>query len=213
MQQELLPLFPLQVVLFPRGVLPLHIFEERYKEMIGDAIATRSEFGVVLAKDKGIAHIGCTASVTQVLHRYPDGRMDILTEGRRRFEILMLNEEKDYLRAPVHFFDDEETGPLEEDLVRRATEAFRALRDVVRDEAEAELSPEGPQASFLLAQGIPDLDFLQALLQTRSERVRLQQLVQYLDEYIPRRRHIEQVRAIAPRNGRGRHGAPPPDIE
>ena len=90
MQQELLPLFPLQVVLFPRTALPLHIFEERYKQMIADVLRGKSEFGVVLAGEKGIVNTGCTATIEKVVKKYPDGRMDLLTLGRRRFEIIML---------------------------------------------------------------------------------------------------------------------------
>ena len=82
-----IPLFPLQVVVFPRTRLPLHIFEERYKVMVGEAIREDSEFGIVLAKDEGIVNAGCTVAVEKVLQMYPDGRMDILTRGRRRFEI------------------------------------------------------------------------------------------------------------------------------
>src|SRR5213082_477318 len=101
MQAKLLPLFPLQVVVVPRTHLPLHIFEERYKEMVGDAIRDASEFGIVLAKENGILNAGCTVMVEKVLEMYPDGRMDILTRGQRRFEIVSLNEEKDYLQAEV----------------------------------------------------------------------------------------------------------------
>jgi Lon protease-like protein len=107
MQHELLPLFPLQVVLFPRTLLPLHIFEERYKEMIGDAIRGNTEFGVVLAGEKGIANTGCTAIVDRVVERRDDGRIDLISAGRRRFEIQSLDQEKAYLRGAVEFFDDE----------------------------------------------------------------------------------------------------------
>src|SRR5579871_3829993 len=96
MQSGLLPLFPLQVVLLPGGELPLHIFEDRYKEMIGEVIRDRLEFGVVLANDKGIVNTGCTATVEKILRQYSDGRMDILARGRRRFEIVMLNDERNY---------------------------------------------------------------------------------------------------------------------
>ncbi|HLX45581.1 MAG TPA: LON peptidase substrate-binding domain-containing protein, partial [Bryobacteraceae bacterium] len=75
MQQGLLPLFPLQVVLLPGSELPLHIFEDRYKEMMGEVIRDREEFGVVLANDKGIVNTGCTATVAKVLRQYSDGRM------------------------------------------------------------------------------------------------------------------------------------------
>src|SRR6267378_1672135 len=84
MQAKLLPLFPLQVVVFPRTQLPLHIFEERYKEMVADAIRDSSEFGIVLAKEEGILNAGCTVVVDKVLKSHPDGRMDILTRGIRR---------------------------------------------------------------------------------------------------------------------------------
>src|SRR5215472_12444875 len=99
MQQNLLPLFPLRVVVFPRTPLPLHIFEERYKQMVGEAIRAKSEFGIVLAKEEGIVNAGCTVVVEKVLKTYPDGRLDIMTRGLRRFEILDLNQEKDYLRG------------------------------------------------------------------------------------------------------------------
>ncbi len=82
MQEGLLPLFPLQVVLFPGGELPLHIFEDRYKEMIGEALRDKQEFGVVLASEKGVVNTGCTATVDKVLRRYPDGRLDILADSR-----------------------------------------------------------------------------------------------------------------------------------
>src|ERR1051326_2697782 len=111
MPSQLLPLFPLQLFVFPRTQMPLHIFEERYKEMVGEAIRDKSEFGIVLAKEDGIVNAGCTVVVEKVLKQYPDGRMDILTSGRRRFEIVMLNEEKEYLRGEVEFFDDDEAAP------------------------------------------------------------------------------------------------------
>ena len=87
MPERLLPLFPLEVVMLPRTRLPLHIFEERYKEMVGAAIREAKEFGIVLAKAEGIVSAGCTVRVEKILHQYPDGRMDILTHGQRRFEI------------------------------------------------------------------------------------------------------------------------------
>src|SRR5437016_9306537 len=128
MQSKLLPLFPLQVVVFPRTQLPLHIFEDRYKEMVGDAIRDNSEFGVVLAKEEGIVNAGCTVKVEKVLQMYPDGRMDVLTRGQRRFEILTLNEEKNYLQGEVRFFDDEDFDPTPEALRVEALDNYKTLR-------------------------------------------------------------------------------------
>ncbi|MBV9938229.1 MAG: LON peptidase substrate-binding domain-containing protein, partial [Acidobacteriaceae bacterium] len=101
MATQLLPLFPLSLVLLPGIPLPLHIFEERYKEMMADVIPAETEFGIVLAKDEGIVSVGCTAVVHQVIQRYSDGRLDLLAMGIRRFEIESLNEDKSYLRANV----------------------------------------------------------------------------------------------------------------
>ena len=127
MPSRLLPLFPLQVVVFPRTPLPLHIFEERYKEMVGGAMRDNSEFGVVLAKDGGIVNAGCTVTVEKLLQMYPDGRMDVLTRGQRRFEILSLNEEKEYLQAEVNFFDDEDPADPSQELRAQALSNYQTL--------------------------------------------------------------------------------------
>jgi Lon protease-like protein len=79
-----IPLFPLEVVLFPGAALPLHIFESRYKEMIGECLAGKSAFGVVRAQREGLAVIGCTAEIIRILEKYPDGRLDILCQGSQR---------------------------------------------------------------------------------------------------------------------------------
>src|SRR5262249_18563063 len=166
MQQGLLPLFPLQVVLLPGGELPLHIFEDRYKEMIGEVIRERREFGVVMANEKGIVNTGCTATIERVLREYSDGRLDILTHGRRRFEILLLNDERSFLRGAVEFFDDEEHGPAAPETQRRAIEGYNALQSLSSnsplDEGDAESGAGQPQLSFRLAQAVPDLTFRQA---------------------------------------------------
>src|SRR5262249_47922996 len=157
MQQGLLPLFPLQVVLLPGSELPLHIFEDRYKEMIGEVIRDRLEFGVVLANEKGIVNTGCTATVDKVIRKYPDGRMDILTRGRRRFEIVLLNDERAFLRGAVEFFDDDEAAPPPADLQRRAIEGYNALQAISSSDPLESSAAENPQLSFRLAQSVPDL--------------------------------------------------------
>src|SRR5215813_5003274 len=101
------PLFPLDVVLFPGMPLPLHIFEERYKEMISECIAEHTGFGVVRAQREGLAVIGCMASIARVLHTYSDGRLDILCDGGDRFEIEQLDNSRPFLQAEVDFFTDD----------------------------------------------------------------------------------------------------------
>jgi Lon protease-like protein len=203
MPSRLLPLFPLQVVVFPRTRLPLHIFEERYKLMVGEAIRDGCEFGIVLAGEQGIANAGCSVAVEKVLDRYPDGRMDILTRGLRRFEIVSLDEELDYLRAEVHYFDDEDQAQPEPEIRKQVLRHFRSLKELGSARPRAEPDLADPQLSFQLAQILPDLDFLSALLRQRSEASRLKQLNQYLADYIPRQRAIERVQGVAPTNGFG----------
>ncbi len=200
MERDLLPLFPLQVVLFPGAPLPLHIFEERYKEMIGEAIANGKEFGVVQAGERGIVNTGCTATVERVIQRYPDGRLDILVMGRRRFEILGLDDEKPYLRGSVDYYDDDEFEPVPEDTQRRALEGFQGLKELKGGEIE-DPAPGHPRLSFQLAQPVQDLDFRQLLLATRSEAERMKQVADFLAGYVTRERAVAHTREMAPRNG------------
>ena len=202
MPARLIPVFPLRVVVFPRTRLPLHIFEERYKEMIGNAIRDHSEFGVVLAKEDGILSAGCTVIVERVLETYPDGRMDILTRGLRRFEVVELSGEKAYLQAEVSFFDDDDAAPAPAELRDQALSNYREMSGLGAAQG-CEPDLDDPQLSFQLAQALPDLDFLHALLARRSETSRLKDLNHYLAEYIPRQRRIEHVKHLAPTNGFG----------
>jgi len=203
MPARLIPLFPLHVVVFPRTRLPLHIFEERYKEMIGNAIRDHSEFGVVLAREDGIVSAGCTVMVEKVLETYPDGRMDILTRGLRRFEIVELSGEKDYLQAEVSFFDDDDPAPPPAELRQQALSYYGAMNSLAASQGRGEPDLQDPQLSFQLAQGLPDLDFLHALLARRSETSRLKELNHYLAEYVPRQRRIAHIKGLAPTNGFG----------
>ncbi len=203
MPKGMIPLFPLQLVVFPRVHLPLHIFEDRYKQMVGDAIRDGSEFGIVLAKEDGILNSGCTVKVEKVLEMYPDGRMDILTRGQRRFEIVSLNEEKDYLQAEVAYFDDEDPAPVAAELRDLALANYRALSLLASSRGHSDADLEDRQVSFQVAQAVPDLDFLSTILRDRSESARLRQFNQYVAEYLPRQRSIERMKDLAPTNGHG----------
>jgi Lon protease-like protein len=209
MPGDLLPLFPLQVVLFPRTALPLHIFEERYKQMIADVSRANSEFGVVLAGEKGIVNTGCTATVEKVLKKYPDGRMDLISIGRRRFEIILLNDEKPYLRGAVEFFDDEGSDPIPPEVRERVVNSYNDLRSIEESDSGHEPELSDPQLSFQLAQVVPDLDFRQMLLATRSEADRMRRLAEYFPSYSSRQRQIQHARAVAPTNG---HAKRPPGV-
>ncbi len=205
MQPALLPLFPLPVVLFPRTQLPLHIFEDRYKEMIGEAIRDKTEFGVVLSAEKDIADVGCTGIIEEVTERYPDGRLDIVVVGMRRFEILDLDSEKSYLRGAVNFFNDEETEAASPEVAKQALKGYTELRASSRTLETAEPKWQDPQLSFQLAQAIPDVAFRQRLLVSRSEAERIQLLAEFIPQHIKLQKYIEHIKSVAPTNGHGPH--------
>jgi Lon protease-like protein len=108
------PLFPLGVVLLPEMLLPLHIFEERYRLMISECLIENRPFGIVLFDGAAIRSVGCMAAIKEVTRRYDDGRMDIITQGKDRFVIHEIIEEKPYMEARVVFFDDEDEISVEE---------------------------------------------------------------------------------------------------
>jgi Lon protease-like protein len=126
-----IPLFPLNAVLFPDMVLPLHIFEERYRIMIRDCLKGSGEFGIVYQEGTDIKEVGCTARIIKVLKHYEDGRMDILTAGSWRFHIEELIEHKPYLEAKVVTLTDREHGSVE-DLINLAREGTRQLEELQR---------------------------------------------------------------------------------
>ena len=198
---DLLPIFPLELVLFPDTPLPLHIFEPRYKEMIGECLARKELFGVVRAVEKGLTEVGCTAEILDVTKRYEDGRLDILTEGRRRFEIEHIDQDRAFLRAAVQFFDDAPgaAAPAE---IARAAELQKELMALAGAEEPANVETDHPQLSFQLAAALPlDLDFKQTLLGMRSEPERLQSVIEYYQTLLPRMRRAVKARKTAGGNG------------
>jgi Lon protease-like protein len=200
---RLLPLFPLQLVAFPGSAIPLHIFEERYKEMVGEAEARSSEFGIVLVKDGGIANAGCTVVVEKVLRRYPDGRFDLIARGQRRFEIVSLDQEKDYLRGEVEYFADEDTAPAGAGLRQQAIAGLEKIRLALEETSAAPPDPENPFLSFELAQAVEDLDFQNMLQRSRSESERLRMFADFAEKYIERRKYADKMKRSAPQNGAG----------
>jgi Lon protease-like protein len=196
----LLPLFPLDVVLFPGTPLPLHIFEPRYKEMIGECLAEHRDFGVVRAVEQSLADVGCTAEIITVVKEYPDGRLDLVSEGRRRFELLRVSHERSFLQAEVLMIDDEPGGAPKEDAARavRLHSDLLAIAGAKQDLSDADAS----LLSFYLAGSLPlDLDFKQRLLALRSEPGRISLLISYLETILPNLRRAATARDKAGGNG------------
>lgn len=199
----ILPLFPLQLVAFPGSAIPLHVFEPRYREMVGEAEANNSEFGIVLSKDGGVVNAGCTVTVERVVERYPDGRFDVVTRGRRRFALLELDNQRSYLRGQVEYFDDEDLSSPAAQLRDRAMNAYAEVRRVQASAPVEEPDPENPFFGFQLARAVNDLDFQNMVLRSRSETARLEQFVEFVREYVPRAAYAEKMKKLAPQNGFG----------
>ncbi|MGZ4872307.1 MAG: LON peptidase substrate-binding domain-containing protein [Candidatus Angelobacter sp.] len=195
----LLPLFPLEIVLFPGAPLPLHIFEPRYKEMIGECLAQDRPFGMVRAKENALSAIGCSASIVTVIKKYEDGRLDIAAEGEQRFEIIQVNQERSFLQAEVAFFEDEPSTvstSAAEAVIQLHEQLFAVLGQSVEIERDADF------LSFQLAQDLPvDLDFKQTLLEMKSEAERIETLTEYYRATIPKIEMSLRVRQRASGNG------------
>jgi Lon protease-like protein len=196
-----IPLFPLDVVLFPGARLPLHIFEDRYKEMIGLCVEEQSSFGVVRAQREGLAVIGCTARIIRVAHRYEDGRMDILCLGERRFEIELLENSRPFLEAHVDFFDDEDDPACRALRAECLALHFETLELAGIETSEMHMSLDGP-ISFLLASHLPaDLGFKQQLLNSRSDTERTEALRDFYNAILPKLRTGAAGNRAAAHNG------------
>ena len=192
-------------MLFPRTGLPLHIFEERYKLMIGDLLAATREFGVVLALENGIASVGCTARIDRVSKAYEDGRMDIEATGYRRFEISELDEERPYLRGHVTFFDDEfDAAPTPDALIHKAIAGYFALRSLPSGSDLPEPHLNDSQLSFQLAQAVTDVHVRQLVLMSRNETERIKRLAEHFPLTAARERRKEHFKTLVPRNGHAR---------
>jgi Lon protease-like protein len=201
---ERFPLFPLGLVLLPGEAVPLHIFEERYKLMVGECLTEESEFGIIWLADDGLRDVGCSARITRVLERFDDGRLNILVEGTTPFRLERRIGDLPYPAGDVEFLEDEpdaDEATLERtrtayaDLVERVTEA--------RPDAEAlgQLDAYGMAATLEIAPAAK-----QALLELRSESARLDQLEALFAEALKRIETAAKVAEQASGNGHLRPG-------
>jgi Lon protease-like protein len=201
-----IPLFPLGLVLLPGMSLPLHIFEERYKLMISECLAADTPFGLVFFDGRSIRSIGCMARVYRVLHRYEDGRMDILTRGEQRFFIHETIEEKPYMEAQVVFFDDE-AAPASENPAEVLRNAHAALRQMEDAGLPEEIMEEGAltdprELAFAIAalEGFSHEE-RQRFLEMTSTAERLQKCVEVLGRIAERARLTIKIQKIIGGNG------------
>jgi Lon protease-like protein len=141
-----LGLFPLGVVLLPTERLPLHIFEERYQELIEECLEQDTEFGLVYADSDGIRDVGTRARVAEVLTRFEDGRLNILVEGGERFQVDELTDGRSFHTAEVSPITDADDA-AEAEAIQQAMRIFGVLRDVTESDVDATGSV-APQLSY-----------------------------------------------------------------
>lgn len=204
LRPERIPLFPLNVVLLPSVDLPLHIFEPRYREMVKDCLERKSEFGMLLSLPKGVARVGCTAEIVEVVKRYPDGRMDILTTGRAPFRVVELFQENPLLEGQVDYLEDHEV-PAQPRVQRELVELFEACHTLIFGDYPKNLEgADADRLSYLVAGALPmELLWKQQLLELRSEADRQERLLGYLREWAP---HLQNKAVMRQRAGGNGHG-------
>jgi Lon protease-like protein len=189
------PLFPLPIVLLPSEVVPLHIFEERYKAMVDHCLDERSEFGIMWLADDGLKEVGCTAQIAEVLERAPDGRMNILVRGTNPFRLLERQEDLEYPAGTVEFLED---GPddVEANVGEEARERYADLLEEITDERPDSGALSALSAYEMAASVEIDPELKQGLLELRSEEDRLKLLARLFRDGIKR---LERARKIADR--------------
>jgi len=198
------PLFPLGLVLLPGEPVPLHIFEERYKVMIGECLDEEREFGIIWLADDALKDVGCSARITRVLERFEDGRLNIVVEGTVPFRLERRIGDLAYPAGDVELLDDEPDAA--DEALERTRSAYADLVEQVTDtrpepEALGELGAYGMAATLDIA-----LPAKQTLLELRSERARLEQLEALFAEALKRIKTAERVAEQASGNGHLRPG-------
>jgi Lon protease-like protein len=195
-------LFPLELVLVPTERVPLHVFEPRYKELVGECLEREEEFGIVLAKASGdVHHVGTRAAIVEVLQVLPDGRMHIVVEGGDRFRLLEVDHERSFDTGTVEELVDQDDAPEPADL-ERAYETFKRLQETVGAPGEPP-DPASPQFDFQL---VARVEFSNAskqeLLELTSPRERVARLCELLERALEALVIDRELRQRAHGNGR-----------
>jgi Lon protease-like protein len=199
------PLFPLDLVALPHELVPLHIFEERYKEMIGECLEQGSEFGIVWAADDGLRPVGCAMEIAEVLERMEDGRLNILTRGTRPFRIVDKQDDLPYPAGTIEFLVDKEESTDPE----TAASAHEAYGVLVEQATDRTLEPDelAAMSAYQMAATVDfGLDAKQGLLDLRSENARLRLVARLFRAAAKRLDFMERAQERARSNGKVRFG-------
>jgi Lon protease-like protein len=204
MRADRIPLFPLNVVLFPGEQLPLHIFEPRYRRMVRECLDSKSPFGMLLALPDGIVRVGCTAEILEVIKRYEDGRMDIITVGRDPFRVVELFSGDPLLEGHVDYLEDTDSTAAPQS-IKQLVELYETCHTLLFSDIPKDFEAVLPdQLAYTIAAALPlDLLWKQQLLELRTESERQQRLSTYLRDWAPHLQKVETLRHRAGGNGSG----------
>lgn len=196
-----LPLFPLNLVLYPGEELPLHIFEERYRDLVEYCLEHDVPFGIVRSEGESIADVGTTARIHEIVTRYDDGRMDIVVEGEERFQLVETHDEKSYTTADVALLEENGEGP-DLNLKERVITQHMKLLELAGRTVRPDLYENVESLSYVLAQNAAlGEEQKQELLELRSENERIEYLIRHFESLIPRVEQKEDVHRRIRSNG------------
>jgi Lon protease-like protein len=198
------PLFPLGLVLLPQEVVPLHIFEPRYRTMIAECLEFDTEFGIVWLGEGGLREVGCCALIEQVLEQFEDGRMNIVVRGGVPFRLLRRIDDLPYPAGDVELLDDEDEDP-DDDVAAAARERYADLVERATDERPTTGALAQLNAYAMVANVEIPLDAKQELLEQRSESQRLDRVGSLFAETLVRLDRAEEIAERARTNGKA-HG-------
>jgi Lon protease-like protein len=197
------PLFPLGIVALPTELIPLHIFEERYKKMIAHCLEDESEFGIVWMSDDGLRPVGCACEIAEVLERMEDGQLNLIARGTRPFRLESRQDTLPYPAGVVEFLDDREEAPDP----AAAAEAHEAYAELVREATDRtpDVNEIAAMSAYQMAATVEfGVDAKQSLLELRSEPARLRLLQRLLRGALRRLDYVERAQARARSNGKVR---------
>ena len=200
MQLNKLPLFPLQVVLYPGEVLPLHIFEDRYLELVSDCVAQEIPFGIVLFREGKLEQMGCTAWISKV-EELEDGKRDIVVTGERRFRVSKLYRSRAYQTADIEMVQDT-PGSADLNMIERVIAQHIKLLELAGRTLAPTMYQERDPLSFFIAHNSGlSLDQKQEVLELQTESSRIGLLIDHLEQFIPAVEQAESIRLKIKSNG------------
>jgi Lon protease-like protein len=197
---ERFPLFPLGLVLIPQELVPLHIFEERYKLMIGECLESSSEFGIVWLSDDGLRDVGCTAEIVRVVDRSEDGRINIVVEGKQPFRLLRRIDDMAYPAGDIELLEDFDPA-ADPELAEQARIRYAELVAAATEETPEAESIDGLDAYGMAATVEHPPEAKQALLELRAENDRLRMVDEMFRTAIKRVAYAEETAERAQTNG------------